>query len=1032
MVNEETVYCPLCGKYVSLDTGKCPVCGAKLNMIIARREIDKIVEKRIMRKLGSAQQRDSYRQDEYLKTVLPEVSPKCPACALDLSGKESKCPRCGITVGGVEKMLECPKCGAPSMPSAEVCISCGASFAEEVALAPVLPQAVSAAETQLPSINEKASSSPAMVRPKIPAPLQYPSRGLTNGGGAINGRGLVNGTGLTNGTMSEERILVRGSKSRTVMWRWQFLAVLVAVTVVISAFIYLSYSNGNESMIDGDFGEWAHVAKFGMQAPATLPEVSVDEWAVKSDSNTLLLYLKTASDVLGTSNVDSFFLFVDSDGKSSSGYYVSGIGADYMLELHGWDQKVESASLMRFGSTDDQSNWTSWSSIDSLSVAIKAERMEAMANLPVPLAANSRYVLLAQDNLVNRASSISYPVPEKGGALIIEQVSGPGVDTLTGLIPSSNSVTAARLVLKCEGASGTVQSISPEVVGASLVSQIVGISLSPGGSETVDLVIDSSSAAPQSLFSAMVVPAGVSSTFSEVVIIGEPVSAYVSAPPTSIQIDGAFGDWIGHIALDNDSESIANPNINMTAVGSVNTTAHAAFYVSVKGQAFQGTYVPVTRGKPTNQGGGGGPVIPQRRTGEDVLRIYIDTDFLNSTGELIQRSGKVIGADYLLEIKGISGAVVSRALMSFSSGLWTTVSTTITAAVDSQQIEVSVISAGIGGATSFAAIVETTDWRARSDWAWTGSVLDPWVIDVHGNTYMSSDGSAWNYLGTPALEPGDRVVDIAVNIGAHGGDIFLVTNTGRTYYWIPGTSTEWTAGETNPIDVAVYSEAVSMSFYQNSGAWLLTKNGSYFWLMDAHKSIKKWTYQDVAAAGVTDFLDLEYSGGTMYALRSGKNTSLSYSSNGNSFTSLTSPTRSTSNHTQFTYIEGGSGSADDKIYVLCENGNIRYSSNGGQTWSALGNLPEPTGGNTTTYVGLGFDPAGYLWVVTDTGYNYRSTDTTTLNSFTCMGRAPIGEIVAILPTTVVIPEFPTLMVPVLGMVLFAGILRIRLRRTRNV
>jgi len=83
-------------------------------------------------------------------------------------------------------------------------------------------------------------------------------------------------------------------------------------------------------------------------------------------------------------------------------------------------------------------------------------------------------------------------------------------------------------------------------------------------------------------------------------------------------------------------------------------------------------------------------------------------------------------------------------------------------------------------------------------------------------------------------------------------------------------------------------------------------------------------------------------------------------------------------------------------------------------------------------VGLGFDPAGYLWVVTDTGYNYRSTDTTTLNSFTCMGRAPIGEIVAILPTTVVIPEFPTLMVPVLGMVLFAGILRIRLRRKRNV
>ena len=283
---------------------------------------------------------------------------------------------------------------------------------------------------------------------------------------------------------------------------------------------------------------------------------------------------------------------------------------------------------------------------------------------------------------------------------------------------------------------------------------------------------------------------------------------------------------------------------------------------------------------------------------------------------------------------------------------------------------------------------------------------------------MSSDGATWSYLGTPTLEPGDRIVDIAVSIGAQGGDIFLVTNTGRTYYWIPGTSTSWTAGETNPIDIATYSEAVSMSFYQNSGAWLLTKNGSYFWLMDAHKSQKEWTYQDLAASGVTDFTDLVYSGGTMYALRSGMNSSLLYSNNGNSFTSVTSPTGSTSNQTQFTYLEGGAGSSDDRIFVLCENGNIRYSSNGGQAWSALGDLPVPTGSNTSKYVALGIDPAGFMWIVTDTGYTYRSTDTTTYNNYIYMGQSPISSIVAILPTTVVIPEFPMLVAPVLAIVFF--------------
>jgi len=162
---------------------------------------------------------------------------------------------------------------------------------------------------------------------------------------------------------------------------------------------------------------------------------------------------------------------------------------------------------------------------------------------------------------------------------------------------------------------------------------------------------------PQSLVSARVVLTGVSSTFSDVVVVGEPVRAYVAAAPTSIQIDGAFGDWVGRIDSDNDSDPVANPNINMTAVGSVNTTEYAAFFVSVQGQVFHGTYVPAMRGKPISQGGGGGQVAPRRNTGEDVLRIYMDSDFLNSTGELIERSGKVVGADYLLEIKGVNGAV---------------------------------------------------------------------------------------------------------------------------------------------------------------------------------------------------------------------------------------------------------------------------------------------------------------------------------------------------------------------------------------
>ena len=80
---------------------------------------------------------------------------------------------------------------------------------------------------------------------------------------------------------------------------------------------------------------------------------------------------------------------------------------------------------------------------------------------------------------------------------------------------------------------------------------------------------------------------------------------------------------------------------------------------------------------------------------------------------------------------------------------------------------------------------------------------------------------------------------------------------------------------------------------------------------------------------------------------------------------------------------------------------------------------------------MGFDPAGYLWVVTDTGYTFRSTDTTTYNNFICTGQTPISSIVAIYPTNIVIPEFPLLAIPVLAMVFLVMLPRIRKRRQRD-
>jgi len=856
--------------------------------------------------------------------------------------------------------------------------------------------------------------------------------GMINGRGAINGTGVVNGTGITNGTGLPR---VRGSvteRRSSLVTRWQFLAILVAVAIVIPIFVFVAYSRPTGLAIDGEFGDWSDAEKFGMQVSSTVSGIAVQEWSVQNDGTSLYMYVGVEGAVMGSSSVDSFYLFVDSDDSSNTGYIVSGMGADYMLELDGWDGAVRSTSVMEYTSTGDQYDWNSWVNDGSMTVSIVSSKLEAMGDLPEILDDNARYLLLSQTNTPDQAYSVSYPVPADGGLLIVRLEPGLAVSPSLGTVPAETSISLSRLVLTCDGAWGVISRIAPTVVNASLVSTFGSVSISLGEEEILDVLVDTSSTPTSKLVSVALDESGLSATFSDVVILGDSVSAYVVSAPASIEIDGAFGDWLGRLTSDNDSSLVSNPNINMTSTGFANSASYSAFYVSVEGEMFQGVYAPSAKSKPSGGGGGGGGIISNRKSGEDVLRIFIDSDVSSATGLAMTRSTKTIGAEYLIDVRGVNGKIVSQSIEMYDGSDWIMTDETVYAAKDQQRLELSVLGSSIGGNTSIASIIETTDWRDRTDWAWAASVPDPWVVTGLGVTYQSDTGALWNYIGMPSLAPGDQVVDIAMT--TDDKIVLIVTNTGRTYYWDLGSSsTNWTAGMSNPIDVANYSEAVSMAFFSKTGAWLLTKNGSYFYLMDAISPPpnKEWTYQDVAASGVTDFTDINYEGGTMYALRSGPNTSLSFSLNGNFFTSLTNPTGSVSNQTEFTYIPGGAGSSDDRIFVLCENGNIRYSADGGQIWSAWGNLPTPTGGNTSKYVGLGIDSTGYMWVVTDTGYCYRSADSTTFTTFNYTGQAPTSGIVAIVPLPTVppgIPEFQYLLAPVIGSMVIVLSWR---RRTRG-
>lgn len=729
MANRDLINCPLCGNKVPVSLSRCPVCATELK---AQDAGVKEVRKRILK-------------GELVREKLPEVSSKatkhsCPFCAMELSGSETKCPRCGVPLAGQQEMMLCPKCNALVAAGASSCPSCGLDFLEMLGILP--PSEEVPEPVRLPEpYGAPARPSPETVTAVATTPPRPLSQGLVNGRGAINGTGFVNGTGMINGTRGEIRSSTATKRDRGMfVTRWQFLAVLVALIIVIPTFIYLSYSSEPSAiLIDGDFDDWADMDKFGTYIPAASSAVNIDEWAVSVEANDLYIYFMAEGALMSTADVASFYMFVDSDNSAVTGYSISGMGADYMVGLDGWNGSVQASVLAEYPSSSlDHLDWNAWDRIGAASSAISGRALEAKVVLPLSVPNDARFLMISMDRL--ERSAVSLAVTCSGPVLVIEQQVGPGVSS-DGLVGLSSNVALLRLKLLSEGGDASVQSIVPTVSGAVLTSSIGPVDLEAGVSQTVDVYVDTSSSVPGSLVSAGVAVSGVDAdTSSNITVIGQPARAYISSAPSSIVIDGAFGDWEGRTTLDTDSVWMDNPDIDIDEVAAVNESTDSYFYVRVEGEMCGGSFVPVIKTLPS---GGGGTVIPTKKTGEDILRIYVDADLSSSTGFGVSAGPKIIGADYRMEVKGLGGKIVSRSLSQYAGGQWNSVTAAIDAANDLHRIELSVTSAALGGSSSFDFIVQTTDWNSRLDVAtavpeptryYTGGMLsaispDRWIVD---------------------------------------------------------------------------------------------------------------------------------------------------------------------------------------------------------------------------------------------------------------------------------------------------------------
>jgi hypothetical protein len=901
LTDEQMVQCPLCGKKVSADLDKCPFCATHLVKAATQRDLNEVIEDRVTRRLERVLPSQDFLRAPIPKTELPDIKVNCPACGVALSGGEAKCPRCGIPLSFEEIMLECPECGALVLPGAKSCPKCGVGF-EEAPPEPGVPEIAPLPEELAPP-REIQKPMREVVTSISPEPSAGVGRGLVNGRGVTNGTGLVNGTGMVNGTglvngtgkINGTRGIPRGAappmRRADILRKWQFLAVLVALVIVIPTFVYLSYSRESSRFnIDGNFDDWARAPMFGMRTVSGVSAVDVSEWSVGVDADRLYVYARTQANMMSNSSVNSFFLFVDSDNSRATGYQVGDIGAEYMLEIDGWNGTVQSSSVSSFPAGVDKSNWSEWQNIGSVSKSLAGTQLEAMATMPGSVPQSARFLLVSQDELERMA--VSYPVTPSGGLLIVTQELSPSVPA-NGIVPSSSSTPLLRLNFTCQGSGGSVSQVVPELVGVSTASPVAGFSLTSGEtSSPIDVSVDTSGIPSEQFISAFITSQDITSSFASVEILGDPASAYVGAQPASVAIDGAFGDWNGMTTPDVDSPlPIQNQNIDIDSVGNVNTTVSSYFFVSVSGEMCAGAYVPFIKLKPT--GGGGGTVVAGRVAAPDVLRVYIDDDRSSTTGYVVSFGSKTIGADYKIEINGLDGRIVSTNLYQWLSGAWEQLVSNVDAAKDRHRIEVGVSASGMGGSSTVEFIIETTDWKDRADLAALDTLtvramsgglplsagnFERWAVDSSTTSQFATamsyqrklfyDGTNfWSFF----FDGSDTVYKYSTDAGVtwtSRGSAFVTTGVNEVSIWYDSAnSVVYAVGDVSTASGNVYLQrgtvtpATSTIAWQGSDAqWNVSsfslggKNAfisrdanGYIWVLSSNKTTYSGNSYDLAA-----------------------------------------------------------------------------------------------------------------------------------------------------------------------------------------
>jgi len=522
--------------------------------------------------------------------------------------------------------------------------------------------------------------------------------GLTFGQGATNG--LVNGNGFTNGRRGRNatlRIPQQPHWSRSVAGIAAVVALMVIVPILASMLSPAPGAPSSLIRIDGTFGDWANMRPYGqsLSDPTKNPAVHLVTVKVATQDRDLFIYVRVQGLIFqgsGVNETDSIFVFVDEDNSRNTGYPIGDLGADSLVEVYGWlDLTVvrHGVTSLVFNETGQirSNDWHRFISSGSADAAFNGQELEIRTSAKDP--SKARVLVYAADNLGNfdpADGSIRATLP----TVIVGQhtvaqdiVASPKVPFLRvsfapmGGVTHINSLNVTRrgtsadpvdLALYRDNGNGGLDANDTRLSTGTLAGSTLRLTVNEDVLVPVVYWVEAqwTNRTPTTTFGLVVTDVTSNGTAS--FRAPETGLVYLGAAPTSLRVDGAFGDWQGRPYgqdllgdVVNRTGSLAyDANVDLLATA-VDVGTNFTGYVRVDGRMLGGQDVATSRVRtypsiPSNNTTAPSPVVrPQE--GVDVVYAYIDADNSSATGLWADIGGRIYGLDYAIAVVGRNGVV---------------------------------------------------------------------------------------------------------------------------------------------------------------------------------------------------------------------------------------------------------------------------------------------------------------------------------------------------------------------------------------